>query len=265
MSARHATSPIELELEGRIGLVTGGNSGIGEAIVSKLGRAGMKMAINYVTDREAAEALASDLPDALAIHADVSDPHAVAAMFEQVDDHWGAIDVLVNNAGIEADPSPGWETDPSSWDQVLSVNLSGAFHCAREALRRMVPRGSGVVLNVSSVHEIVPWSGRAAYTASKAGLSMLTKTLAQEAGPYGVRVVAIAPGAIRTPINRAEVEDETKRERMLRKIPLGRIGETEDVATMAAVLVSDLAAYVTGSTVFVDGGMIDYPDFARGG
>jgi NAD(P)-dependent dehydrogenase (short-subunit alcohol dehydrogenase family) len=143
--------------------------------------------------------------------------------------------------------------------------LLGAFHCAREALKRMVAQRRGVVLNLTSVHEKVPWSGYSAYTAAKAGLSMMTKTMAQEAAPFNVRVVALAPGAIRTPINRSVWSDPSSLSDLLTKIPLDRMGEPEEISRVAAFLVSDAASYLTGSTVYVDGGMTDYPDFAHGG
>ena len=145
------------------------------------------------------------------------------------------------------------------------MNLLGAFYCAREALKRMVPQKSGVILNISSVHEEIAWSGYSAYTASKAAVSMLTKTLAQEAAPHGVRVLSVAPGAIKTPINRSVWSDQQCLQDLLEKIPLKRIGAPEEVARMVVVLASDIASYVTGRTIFVDGGMTDYPDFAHGG
>ena len=186
-------------------------------------------------------------------------------MFGQLDQHWGGIDVLVNNAGIDGHPAPGWEIEPEAWMRVIDVNLKGAFLCARQALRRMVPQRSGVVLNTTSVHEVIAWSGYSAYTASKAGLSMLSRSLAQEAAPHGVRVLCIAPGAIRTPINRQVWGQRAPYQDLLTKIPLGRIGEPADVARMAVLLASDVAGYVTGTSVFVDGGMTDYPAFAHGG
>jgi NAD(P)-dependent dehydrogenase (short-subunit alcohol dehydrogenase family) len=148
---------------------------------------------------------------------------------------------------------------------VIEVNLLGAFACAREALRRMVAQKGGVILNVSSVHEEIAWSGYSAYAASKAAVGMLAKTLAQEAAPHGVRVLSLAPGAIKTPINRAVWGDPKGLKDLLEKIPLNRMGDPAEIAGMAVVLVSDVASYVTGRTIFVDGGMTDYPDFAHGG
>ena len=148
---------------------------------------------------------------------------------------------------------------------MIDINLMGPFLCAREALRRMVAQKRGVILNMSSVHEVIAWSGFSAYTASKAGLGMLTKTLAQEAAPFGVRVVALAPGAIQTPINQDVWSNPQMLADLQEKIALGRMGSPEEIARMAVVLLSDAASYVTGTTVFVDGGMTDYPSFAHGG
>ena len=186
-------------------------------------------------------------------------------MYAELDRQWGGIDALVNNAGIDGAPAPAWEADPAAWERVLRVNLYGSFLCARAALQRMVQQRSGVVLNMSSVHERIAWSGYSAYTASKAGLAMLTQTLAQEAAPFGVRVLALAPGAIRTPINKNVWDNPETLRDLLTKIPLGRMGEPEEIARVATFLVSGMASYMTGSTVFCDGAMSDYPEFAHGG
>ena len=260
---------MNIRLDGKRALVTGGNSGIGEAIVLALADAGAKVAINYVSHPEAAQALVKRIEAqggaALAVAADVSDPEAIAAMFAAVDKAWGGIDILVNNAGIDGERARGWEAEIAAWRKVVEVNLLGAFHCAREALRRMVAQQSGVVLTISSVHEEIAWSGYSAYTASKAAVGMLTKTLAQEAAPYGVRVLSLAPGAIKTPINRSVWSDPQNLQDLLEKIPLKRVGDPQEIARMVTVLVSEVASYVTGRTVFVDGGMTDYPDFRKGG
>ena len=158
-----------------------------------------------------------------------------------------------------------WETDVDAWRKVIDINLGGAFLCAREALKRMTAQKSGVILNTSSVHEVIAWSGYSAYAASKAAVSMMAKTLAQEAGPHGVRVLCIAPGAIATPINANVWQDPAGLKDLLTKIPMNRIGKPEDIAGMAVVLASDVAGYMTATTVFVDGGMTDYPDFMHGG
>jgi NAD(P)-dependent dehydrogenase (short-subunit alcohol dehydrogenase family) len=256
-------------LEGKRALVTGGNSGIGAAIALGLADAGAKVAINYASHPEAADELVQTIKqkhgEAISIQADVSDPNAVGELFQQLDVAWSGIDILINNAGIDGASALGWEADIAAWRKVIEVNLFGAFYCAREALKRMVPQRSGVVLSTTSVHEEIAWSGYSAYTASKAAVSMLTKTLAQEAAPHGVRVLAVGPGAIKTPINRSVWSDPKSLQDLLQKIPLHRIGEPEEIAQMVVVLVSDVASYVTGRTIFVDGGMTDYPAFAHGG
>jgi 3-dehydrosphinganine reductase len=260
---------MDIRLDGKRAVVTGGNSGIGEAIALCLADAGARVAVNYITHPEAADSLVQRIQQqsgsAMAIKADVSDPETVANMFARIDATWGGIDILVNNAGIDGNRASGWEADTAAWRNVIEVNLLGAFYCSREALKRMVPQKSGVILNISSVHEEIAWSGYSAYTASKAAVSMLTKTLAQEAAPHGVRVLSVAPGAIKTPINRSVWSDPEMLQDLLEKIPLKRIGEPEEIARMVVVLASDIASYVTGRTIFVDGGMTDYPDFAHGG
>jgi glucose 1-dehydrogenase len=258
-----------IKLEGKRALVTGGNSGIGAAIALALAEAGARVAINYLTHPKDTTKLQRTITEgggqSLALKANVTDPAEVASMFRKIDAKWGGIDILVNNAGIDGPRAMGWTADLDAWRSVIEVNLFGAFHCAREALKRMVAQKSGVVLNLTSVHEEIAWSGYSAYTTSKAAVSMLTKTLAQESAPYGVRVLAIAPGAIKTPINRAVWSHSKSLRDLEGKIPLRRIGEPEEIARMAVVLASDAASYVTGRTVFVDGGMTDYPSFSHGG
>jgi NAD(P)-dependent dehydrogenase (short-subunit alcohol dehydrogenase family) len=260
---------MNITLKGKRALVTGANSGIGAAIALALAEAGARVAINYVSHPEAADKLVRTIKKkhgkAISLQADVSDPQAVADMFQKMDVAWGGIDILINNAGIDGDHALGWEADIVAWRKVIEINLFGAFYCAREALKRMVPQKSGVVLSTSSVHEEIAWSGYSAYTASKAAVSMLTKTLAQEAAPHGVRVLAVAPGAIKTSINRSVWSDPKNLQDLLKKIPLNRIGKPDEIARMVVVLVSDAASYVTGRTIFVDGGMTDYPSFAHGG
>ncbi len=260
---------MNIRLDGKRALVTGGNSGIGAAIALALADAGARVAINYVVHPEAADKLVQSITqqhgEAISIQADVSDPRAVEQLFRRIDMAWNGIDILINNAGIDGDRSLGWEADITAWRKVIEVNVFGAFYCAREALKRMVAQNSGVVLNTTSVHEEIAWSGHSAYTTSKAAVSMLTKTLAQEAAPHGVRVLAVGPGAIKTPINRSVWSDPQSLDDLLKKIPLNRIGEPEEIARMVVVLVSDVATYVTGRTIFVDGGMTDYSSFAHGG
>jgi glucose 1-dehydrogenase len=260
---------MELNLREKRVLVTGGNGGLGAAMAEAFAAEGARVAIHYHDNAEAAEKMAEAFKakgaDALAVDADVSDADAVTAMFARLDTAWGGVDILVNNAGMDGAPARGWEIEVADWARVIDVNLKGAFLCARQALKRMVNQRSGVILNTSSVHEVIAWSGYSAYAASKAGLSMLAKTLAQEAAPFGVRVLCIAPGAIKTRINQAVWSDAEGLKDLLTKIPLGRMGEPSDIAGMAVVLASDVGGYVTGTTIFVDGGMSDYPEFAHGG
>lgn len=249
--------------------MTGANSGIGRAIALALGDSGAHVAVNFVANPEQADAVVGKIKasgvEALALMADVTDAAQVTAMFAAIDLAWGGIDILVCNAGIDGPAAVAWQADPEQWGQVLDINLGGAFLCAREALHRMTTQRAGVVLAVSSVHEVIPWTGYSAYTASKAGLSMLMKTLAQEAAPFGVRALALGPGAIKTNINAEVWNDPTKYADLIAKIPLGRMGTAEEIAAAAVFLVSDQAAYITGTTLFVDGGMLDYPDFEHGG
>lgn len=260
---------MELNLGGKRVLVTGGNSGLGAAIAKTFAAEGAAVAINYIANPDAANALVDQFTSsggrALGLMADIGDSRAVEAMFAAIDDAWGGIDILMNNAGIDGHAALSWEADPAAWGKVIDVNLKGAFLCAREALKRMVPQKSGVIINTSSVHEVIAWTGYSAYTASKAGVSMMSKSLAQEAGPHGVRVLCVAPGAIKTPINKQVWDNPETYQDLLTKIPLGRIGDPEDVARMAVMLASDVGRYVTATTVFVDGGMTDYPSFAHGG
>jgi len=261
---------MDLKLSGKRVLVTGGNSGLGAAMSRAFAAEGARVAINYVVHPESSAALEQQLrsggaPEVLALPADVTQADAVTNMFQRLDAAWGGIDVLLNNAGIDGARALAWEAAPQAWDRVLQINLGGAFLCAREALRRMVPQRSGVIINTSSVHEVIAWSGYSAYAASKAGLSMMSRTLAQEAGAYGVRVLCIAPGAIRTPINTGVWQDPAGLQDLLGKIAMGRVGEPEDIAGMAVVLASPVAGYVTGTSVFIDGGMTDFPAFRHGG
>ena len=260
---------MNISLTGRRALVTGANSGIGQAIALALADAGADVAVNYVTRPEAADAVVAQIEAkgrrALALHADVASEADVDAMFAQLDARWGGIDILVNCAGIDGVRALAQDAKMADWRRVVEINLFGAFDCARHALARMLAQGRGVILNISSVHEVIPWSGYSAYTASKAALGMMTKTLAQEAAPHGVRVLALGPGAIQTPINQSVWADPASSADLLAKIPLGRMGRTDEIANMAVVLCSDLASYATGTTLMVDGAMTTYPAFARGG
>jgi glucose 1-dehydrogenase len=260
---------MKIDLEGQRALVTGASSGIGQAIGIALAKAGAKVAVNYHSHPESAQAVVSQIKtaggEAFAIQTDVSNASEVKSMFEELDATWNGVDILVNNAGIDGPSAVGWESDIDHWRSVIEINLLGAYHCAREALQRMVSQKNGVVVNMTSVHEEIAWSGYSAYTASKAALGMMSKTMAQEAAAFNVRVLSVAPGAIKTPINRGVWGNPNNMRDLLEKIPLNRIGQVDDVANMVVFLVSEMASYVTGRTVFVDGGMTDYPDFAHGG
>lgn len=264
-----------LPLEGQVALVTGGNSGIGAAIVRALSSAGAAVAINYVTDPEAAEALVRETrkpgKESIAIRADVGDEAEVEKMFAEVFGHFGALDILVSNAGIQRD-KPLVEMSLDEWETVLRVNLTGAFLCAREAARlfsrREAPadmeRARGKIVFTSSVHQTIPWSDHVNYAASKGGLHQLMRSIAQELASLHIRVNGIAPGAIKTPINRNAWSTPDAERRLLNLIPYGRVGAPEDVADVVVWLVSDAARYVTGTTIVIDGGMTLYPGFSTG-
>jgi glucose 1-dehydrogenase len=260
---------MDLKLTGKRVLITGGNSGLGAAMVRAFAAEHARVAINFLVHPEVTQQMASELKasagDVLSLQADVSQASDVCAMFQKIDAAWGGIDILMNNAGIDGPRALSWEAEVDAWNRVLQINLVGAFLCAREALKRMVPQRSGVIIHTSSVHEQIAWSGYSAYCAAKAGLSIMSKTMAQEAGEHGVRVLCIAPGAIRTAINANVWQDSAGQQDLISKIAIGRVGEVQDVAGMAVVMASDIAGYMTGTTVFVDGGMTDYPAFSHGG
>lgn len=261
---------LSVDLSGRRALVTGGDTGLGAATSKALAQAGASVAVAYRGDGAPAEQLVDEIRARGVTAApirldDVSDLSRVAAAFAAMDRAFGGIDILVNNAGMDGARQFCAESDPAGWRRVIEVNLFGAYYCAREAVRRMIPQKKGVVINTTSVHEAIPWAGYSHYTTSKAGLAMFTRTLAQEVADHGIRVVAVAPGAIKTPINANVWQDATGRADLLQKIPMERIGEPKDVGQVIAFLCSDLASYVTGSTVAVDGGMLLYPEFRQGG
>jgi glucose 1-dehydrogenase len=263
-------------LAGQHALVTGANSGIGEAIARALAAAGAAVAVNWVADEAAADKITADIERAggraLAVRADVSREADVEAMFERVLGTWPALDILVNNAGLQRD-APVTEMTLAQWNTVIGVNLTGMFLCARAAARAMIRQGvrpnvsraAGKILCVSSVHELIPWAGHVNYAASKGGVRLFMQSLAQELAPHRIRVNSVAPGAIRTPINRPAWDTPQALEALLTLIPYGRIGEPSDIGRAATWLVSDDADYVHGQTLFVDGGMTLYPEFARGG
>ena len=256
-------------LEGRHALVTGANSGIGRAIALRLAEEGASVAINYVTHPENADAVVKEITDtgakAIAVQADVSNEQQVNAMIERTVAELGGLDIMVNNAGFETQ-YPFLEMPADAWRKVLDVDLTGAFLCAQRAARVMVNSAmGGAIVNITSVHQVIPWGGFAHYCAAKAGLDMLTKTAALELATEKVRVNSVAPGAIKTPINQNVWSNPETLKDLLRKIPTERMGETEEVAKAVAFLCSDEASYITGAVLFVDGGMTLYPEFRHGG
>lgn len=261
------------DLKGKVAIVTGAGSGLGEGISHRFLEEGMKVVLNYHSDRtkDAAEKLAAefnakavDVKVAVAIQADVSTEEGVTKLYQAALDNFGDIDVWVNNAGIES----RYETHElplEVWNKTIAVNLTGTFLGSRQALAHFVEKGKqGAIINMSSVHEKIPWPTFAAYTASKGGVKLFTETIALEYASRGIRANCIAPGAIETPINAVKFADPVAREQTQKMIPADRIGSVDDVASVAAWLVSDSSKYVTGQSIFVDGGMSLYPAFERG-
>ena len=263
-------------LEGQRALVTGANSGIGAAVARSLAQAGAKVVINYVVDEESALAMVQEINvaggEAIAIHADVSQEDQVKSMFARMIETWGSIDILVNNAGIQRDAT-FLDMTLEQWNQVMDVNLTGQFLCAKEAAREFVRRGvlpelscaAGKIICMSSVHEVIPWAGHVNYAASKGGLLLFMKSIAQELAHLKIRVNGISPGAIKTPINRSAWETQEAEQDLLKLIPYQRVGEPSDIGRAAVWLASDASDYVTGESLFVDGGMTLYPGFREGG
>jgi glucose 1-dehydrogenase len=257
-------------------LVTGANSGIGKAVAIALCQAGADVVVNYVTGDDAAHEVAQTAAThggrAIAIKADVSQEDQVQAMFRKMMDEFGTIDILVNNAGLQRDAAID-EMTLAQWNTVIAVNLTGQFLCAREAIREFKRRGvvkevsaaAGKIICMSSVHEVIPWAGHANYAASKGGVMLLMKSIAQEVAPHKIRVNSICPGAIRTPINTGAWDTPEAYNELMKLIPYKRIGEPEDIGKVAVFLASDLADYINGASIFVDGGMTLYPGFASGG
>ena len=267
--------PIKI-LSGQKALVTGANSGIGEGIAIQLANAGADVVVNYVNNPDEANAVIEKIKklgvNAIAIQADVSNEVEVISMFNQMYKEFGTIDILVNNAGLQQD-SPFDKMTIEKWNKVISVNLTGQFLCAREAIIEFKRRGvkkeiscaAGQIIHISSVHEVIPWAGHVNYASSKGGIMMLMKSIAQEVAPFRIRVNSICPGAIRTPINKSAWDTQEAYNKLMELIPYGRIGEVEDIGRAAVWLASDHADYITGTSIFIDGGMTLYPGFATGG
>jgi glucose 1-dehydrogenase len=263
-------------LTGQKALVTGGSSGIGTAAALALGQAGADVVVNYHAHGESADEVVETIRRggvrAFAHQADVSKEDEVLAMFRRMIDEFGAIDILIDNAGLQ-DDAPFDQMTLEQWNHVIGVNLTGQFLCAREAVREFKRRGvvpevsaaAGKIICISSVHEVIPWAGHVNYAASKGGVMLMMKSIAQELGPWRIRVVSVAPGAIRTNINRPAWETPEAYQNLMKLIPYNRIGEPEDVGRVIAWLASDQADYITGASIYIDGGMTLYPGFATGG
>ena len=276
ISRDHPASRYPLVLKGQPALVTGANSGIGKAVALGLAASGADVVVNYVVDPAAAEEVAHSVETsggrAITIRADVSDEEQVRSMFAQAIEHFGTLHILVNNAGLQRDAA-FHELTLEQWNKVIGVNLTGQFLCAREAVREFMRRGvvsevsvaAGKLVFMSSVHQEIPWAGHVNYASSKGGVMQLMRSIAQEVAPLAIRANGVAPGAIRTPINRPAWETAEALGGLMSLVPYKRIGEPHDVAQAVAWLASDAADYVTGATLFVDGGMSLYPGFASGG
>jgi glucose 1-dehydrogenase len=263
-------------LSGQKALVTGANSGIGQGVALALGRAGADVVVNYVAKPEQAEEVVAEIRheggNAIAIQADVSQEDQVRAMFERMLEEFGTIDILVNNAGLQRD-SRIEDMTLQQWNTVIGVNLTGQFLCAREAVKEFKRRGvrpeiscaAGKIICVSSVHEVIPWAGHVNYAASKGGVMLMMKSIAQEVAPHRIRVNSVCPGAIRTPINTTAWSTPEAYADLMKLVPYKRIGEVDDIGRVVAWLASDEADYMTGASIFVDGGMTLYPGFEEGG
>lgn len=263
-------------LTGQSALVTGASSGIGKAVAISLASEGANVVINCSSHPEHGQEVAEEIKKkggkAIVYQADVSKEAEVQAMFQAMYKEFGTIDILVNNAGLQKD-APFADMTFADWQKVIDVNLTGQFLCAREAAREFIKRGivrersaaAGKIICMSSVHEVIPWAGHVNYATSKGGIMMLMKSMAQELAPQKIRVNSIAPGAIQTPINKEAWETEEALNKLLTLVPYKRIGQPEDIGKVAAWLASDESDYITGATIFVDGGMTLYPGFAGNG
>jgi glucose 1-dehydrogenase len=269
--------PIDRKLLGQKALVTGASSGIGKGIAIGLGHAGADVVVNYIRGEDEAQAIVEEVlrcggNRAYAHRADVANEDEVDEMFARMEAEFGRIDILVNNAGLQQD-APVDEMTLAQWSKVIGINLTGQFLCARAAVRAFKRAGvnpdvscsAGKIICISSVHDVIPWAGHVNYAASKGGVSMMMKSIAQEVAPWRIRVNAISPGAVRTPINMQAWSTPEAYAELMRLVPYKRIGEVDDIARAAVWLASDDSDYVTGATLYVDGGMTLYPGFETGG
>lgn len=267
---------MDKKLEGQVAIITGASSGIGAGVAKALAKAGAAVVINYSSSEDKAKKVLDEIKteggDGIMIKADVSSEDDVLEMFSETCKQFGTVDILVNNAGLQKD-SVFHEMSLKEWNHVIDINLTGQFLCAREAIKEFLKRGvvpeksksAGKIICMSSVHEVIPWAGHVNYAASKGGVMMLMKSLAQEYAPKKIRVNSIGPGAIRTPINHAAWQTPSAYNNLLKLIPANRIGEVEDIGGAAVWLSSDDSEYVTGITLFIDGGMLLYPGFEDNG
>jgi glucose 1-dehydrogenase len=263
-------------LEGQTAIVTGGSRGIGAAIVKELALRGANTVINYKSNREEALQVAREIEEmkgcCQVIQADISEAEDVEKLVDEAVNEFSFLDIMVTNAGIQRDESL-LDMSLDQWEQVMAVNLTGQFLCSQQAakiftrqgIRKDVSRAAGKIVNMSSVHEEIPWAFHVNYAAAKGGVQMLMRSMAQELASSKIRVNGIAPGAIRTDINRDVWADPQKEKQLLELIPYGRIGDVGDVSSVVSWLCSDKADYITGATIYIDGGMSLYPGFIGGG
>ncbi len=280
---KHFVPPVELPprrpgpaLTGQKALVTGASKGIGQGIAVALAEAGADVLLNYYSDPQGAEQTAELVRragrKAVLFQADVAVEEQVRAMFDCLFRELGRIDILIANSGVQLN-APIDEMTLRQWQRVIDINLTGQFLCAREAVRafkrqgidRTISYARGKIIHISSVHDVIPWAGHVNYAAAKGGIMLMMKTIAQEVAPLRIRVNSLSPGAIRTPMNLEKLTTPESYQALLTLVPYQRLGESEDVGRAAVWLASDEADYVTGVTLYVDGGMTLYPEFARGG
>jgi len=264
-------------LEKQIAIVTGASSGIGAGVAREMAKEGATLVVNFPVPsakdmaQKVVDEIVADGGKAITYQCDVSKEDQVKQMFSDIVNNYGTVDILVNNAGLQKD-APFAEMTLEQWNFVLGVNLTGQFLCAREAIKEFLRRGvngksksAGKIICMSSVHEVIPWAGHANYAASKGGVMLMMKTIAQEFAPKKIRINSIAPGAIATPINHDAWDTAAHLQNLLRLIPQKRIGQVEDIGKAAVWLASDDSDYVNGTTIFVDGGMTLYPGFEDNG
>lgn len=269
---------MEISLKNQVVIVTGASSGIGSGIAKSLAAAGATVIVNHSSEHSADEAgkILKEITDAggngMIYQCDVSSEEQVVKMFQQVISKFGTVDILINNAGVQKD-AKFTEMTLDQWNTVININLTGQFLCAREAIKEFLRRGidpsrsiaCGKIIHISSVHEVIPWAGHANYAASKGAIRMLMQTLAQEYGADKIRVNSICPGAIQTPINKNAWSTPESMNALMKLVPYNRIGQPEDIGNLAVFLASDHADYISGASIFVDGGMTTFESFSTGG